>query len=147
MRPRLYLLIILAFMGCSKSSVRSASVTGLVGKWEIRARQAGMIIGTTFPEGNGHTIEFTDKTFTEIDGGQVVRSGSYSVRRESTVDNQTCTGAGIEPEMDRIIYDPADADRKTFIVVNADTLTTYSGCFALDGGIYVRYQRIQGKTN
>jgi hypothetical protein len=142
MRKLLSILVLLATLGCTKSSVQRVSETGLIGKWEIRARQAGMIIGSTFPAGNGHTLEFTDNTFTEMDSGRVIHTGSYTIQRESTVDNQTCTGAGIDSIMNRIIYDPATSDMKTFLVVSGDTLSFYSGCFAVDSGVFVRFERI-----
>jgi len=124
-------------IGCRKD-IKSISGS-LQGIWELR-RVSGMIT-TSYPSGNGNTIEFAGDHYVMSSNGQITKSGQYEVIRDLSAESETCLVITQGQYINRIIYDNNTADRKVFLEISGDKLTFLSGCFAIDAGSSTEYAR------
>jgi len=127
---------------CNKDVSPSSSI---VGTWELRKAQNGMIPTIDYSPGNGNTLVFSGSVYEKYVNGNLVKSGSYTVVSDNSV--EASVGLVITPGQftKRIIFDNDPSSPKTFIEVSNDNLTLLSGYFPLDGGCNMSYQRIEQK--
>jgi hypothetical protein len=128
MRPTLYLLLLFFLFGCKKEEPTFQD--RLAGKWELRTTFGGWTGTTSYPNGNGNRLEFTKKTFSRYENGQLSESGTYDVIRDT---------AWYGPVGDRIIYNGRREGMITFFTLEGDKLSFSQK--AMDGG-GSEYQRI-----
>lgn len=130
------------FSSCKKHLDGSSA---LIGTWELRHAQNGMIPTIDYPQNNGNMLVFSESGYEEYTNGNLVKSGSYTVVRDNSV--EASVGLVITPGQftNRIIFDNDLVSPKTFFEVSNDKLTLLSGYFPLDGGSHLLYERINDK--
>ncbi|TKK66653.1 hypothetical protein FC093_16590 [Ilyomonas limi] len=136
------------FWGSCKKDVGTNAVisaTSIIGTWELRQAQNGMIPTVTYPAGNGNTFKFSDSTYEKYSSGSLIASGHYILIRDTSVETEV--GLLIPPGQftNRIIFDSDFTSRKTFIDVSNNKLTFLSGYFPLDSGSNILYKRIENR--
>jgi hypothetical protein len=132
--------IIVFFGNCKKDVVNSISI---IGTWELRQAQNGMIPTLNYSPGNGNILIFSESGYEKYTNGNLIKSGDYTLVRD--VSAEETVGLVIPPGqfINRIIFDTDLASSKTFIEVSNNKLTLLSGFFPLDGGSNVSYERIE----
>ena len=139
----LFVAIMMVFTACNKDVADSATSTSIVGTWELRQTSAAMLpTPFNYPVGNGTVLKFTDTTYESYDKGTFVKSGNYTIVKDSTFEENICMLP--EPGMfsHRIIYDGNSTTTKRFIQVIGNKLIFMSGCYAVDAGTYTQYEKI-----
>ena len=131
--------IITVFSGCEKEGVIDKS--SLIGTWELRQQQAGMIPTADYPSGNGALLTFTETEYRHYKNGSLLKSGTYELVKDTTVSESV--GLVIPPGQytTRIIYDNNTAAPKTFIDLREGKLYLVSGFFPLDSGVSQVYEK------
>jgi len=96
-----------------------------------------------YPSGNGNIIEFTDSIYKKYANGNLIKSGYYTITRDTSV--REAVGILVAPGQftDRMIFDNDTVSNKTFIDISDNKLTFLSGFFPFDGGSSVSYERKQ----
>ncbi|HEV8506102.1 MAG TPA: hypothetical protein VGQ53_11900 [Chitinophagaceae bacterium] len=128
--------------GCKKDVAGSGSV---VGSWELRQAQTGMIPTIDYPQGNGNMLIFSGSGYEKYVNGYLVKSGTYTMVRDDSA--EASVGLVITPGQftTRLILDNDLASPKTFVEVSNNKLSLLSGYFPLDGGSHLIYARIDDK--
>ena len=130
--------------GCEKSDNNKAPFSdSLVGSWELRHTSAAMNpqVGTP-PPGNGHILKFTSTGYERYEAHQLVKAGQYEVIPDPTVESSVCLLFPVGQFTNRIEYDKNSAAEKQFIHIFGNKLVFVSGCYALDGGYRLEYEKI-----
>ncbi len=109
----------------------------VVGKWELRIAQTGMTAPVNYPSGNGNTLIFTATDYQVYSNGQLVKSGKYS----NVVDNTALAGECLDVSLSRLIYDNNRSHSKRIQVSAGNRLRFFSGCSALDSGVFKEFAR------
>lgn len=133
-------ILLTASLGCKKSD-SAVAMDGIQGKWELRKSQAGMSIGLEYTAGNANYLVFTGTNYQVLSNGVATSTGTFKVRTESTVIDG-CPEAFPYKEMAKLLWTPAVGDREPFFYIDGNRLKLMSGCFALDGGIYSEWERV-----
>jgi len=133
-----FLIITLVNPGCKKENDNDSSER-LEGVWELRSARSMLV--STYPPGNGHIISFTGNTYEVIDNGQITRSGEFQVVEDPGASESTCLNITAGQYTNRIIYDNNMTVTKTFFEIAENKLTIISGCFAVDAGSSLEYER------
>jgi len=125
-----------AFSSCKKEANSNDTLpdASLAGTWELAYTFGGMMPPTTYAPGNGSLIRFDDRNYQMIHGGQVVHEGTYTLKRDSTVDVNSCTL--LPPKSaatNRIVSDSSNGLRM-YYEINGNLLKLTSGCIPADGG-------------
>ncbi|MGV3658381.1 MAG: hypothetical protein ACO1NX_10510 [Chitinophagaceae bacterium] len=83
-------LIIACFTGCDKNKVdeRSINTLSIVGSWELRAIEGGMLPRQEMAPGNGNVLEFTPTHYTRYTNHTAVKTGTYTIIEDSTASKQ-----------------------------------------------------------
>jgi hypothetical protein len=132
--------IIVFFGSCKKDRTMSISI---IGAWELRQAQNGMIPTIDYSPGNGNILIFSESGYEKYTNGNLIKSGPYTLVRDVSVEAVVGLVIPSGQFTNRIIFDTDFASSKTFIEVSNDKLTLLSGFFPLDGGSNVSYQRIE----
>jgi hypothetical protein len=137
--------ILVLFCGCKKDGTAKdiSNSTSIVGAWEIRQAQNGMIPSIDYSPGNGNILKFSNSTYEKYTNNNLVKSGHYLLIEDNSVVAEVGLDIPFGQFTHRIIYDTDFGSRKTFIQISNNKLTFLSGFFPLDGGSYVLYQRIE----
>jgi hypothetical protein len=130
--------LVLVLNSCKKEN--KFIVGFLQGKWELQ-RISGMLT-TTYPPGNGNTIEFTGNQYVLVSNGQVTRQGQFEIIRDNSAPSSTCLNISSDQFPDRIIFDNDMTSQKIFLRVSNRSLTFISGCFAIDAGFTKDYRKL-----
>lgn len=143
---RITSLIIACIVFITASCKKTNAVLGpddLKGTWELRQTGAAMMPApTNYPAGNGNTMSFTDSTYTFKNNGQTIKSGTYKIVPDATVEASVCLVIPAGQFVNRIIYDNnTTADKQFFQFING-RLHLIAGCYALDGGHSEVYERV-----
>lgn len=147
-----YIFLGLAFLtvtgvSCKKNTSVDAN-TALAGTWELRDVSGGMLAGSTkYVAGNGNTLHFDGSNYEMHTSGQPVKSGQYIVVTDTTIGDNVCLVFPKGQFTNRIIYDNDTTATKHFFEVNGNQLVLYYGCYALDNGHRLVYERIGEKGN
>jgi hypothetical protein len=133
------------FIACKKDNAKNNSdiSTSIVGSWELRQAQTGMIPTINYPSGNGDVLKFTNSDYQVFSNNQLIKSGLYTIVEDTSAENEVCLVIAANQFRNRIIYDGNSIERKIFIQISNNKLTFLTGCFALDGGSYKEYERQQ----
>lgn len=131
--------VLVVLVSCNKDE--SVANTSIIGTWELRqAYGEGPVI--KFAAGNGTTLTFTATGYEIHDSGVLVKSGSYTIVKDDSASFYTCMMYAAGEYENCIIYDN-DATRKEYFEIKGNTLTTVTGCFALDSGVFYDYEKLQ----
>ena len=134
--------LILFFVSCKKDG---ASSTSIVGTWELKQAQTGMIPTVDYPQGNGNKLVFSTTGYEKYTNGNLVKNGNYTLVSDASVEASVGLVIPSGQFTNRIIFDNDLTSSKTFIEVSNNKLTLLSGYFPLDGGSNVVYERIEDK--
>ncbi len=146
----LLLIPMLALLACEKESIDAqstedvnvASIEGgdepLIGSWELRSSQGGYRDATLpppdFSSGNGTILKFTATQYFQYAKGQLTRSGTYTVTKETSFINNK--------PMYRIIYDGKQTNTfREFFEIKGDKLIIYAGAPISLDGIEMTFQK------
>lgn len=133
-------LVLAAVVACTRKV--NTETNALVGTWELREDQSGMIPTRQHAEGNGDRYRFTATTYERYRNGALEKSGTYRVEMDSTVQKEV--GLALPPGefTRRLVFEDDPAAPKTFFQLNGDTLVFLSGYFPTDGGSRFTYRKI-----
>lgn len=141
------LFLALGFIACEKSQVNRTKLPvedQLLATWELRSIQNGMIPKLEYPAGNGYFLTLSGNTFKEYTKDTIYRSGTFEYMGKDSTTNAACPYNSMPAEiLDRIQWTPDQGNVARFFVLDADTLTFYSGCYAYDAGSTVRWERVK----
>jgi hypothetical protein len=135
--------MILVQIACRKDNTNNNNITliSLIGSWELKREQSGMLPIINYTSGNGNILKFTDSDFQIFANGQLIKSGQYSIIGDNSVTAEVCLVIATDQYRNRIIYNDNPSGNKVFVQVFENKLTFLSGCFALDAGNYKEYVR------
>ncbi|KYP15387.1 hypothetical protein [Flavihumibacter sp. CACIAM 22H1] len=133
----LFSISLLVIAACNKSA-KSVAVQEIIGSWELRTAQSGMIPGSTYAPGNGNRLIFTASEYRLYTNNQLTKTGVYKIETISPAIQGEC----LDSNMPRITYDNSGTDTKRIEFKENNTLIFYGGCAALDYGTYAVYERI-----
>jgi len=141
----IFITAVILCLGSCKKDIAGSSSTSVIGTWELRHAQTGMIPTIDYSQGNGNMLVFSGSGYERYTNGMLVKTGTYTLVRDDSV--ETSVGLVIPRGQftNRIIFDDDLASPKTFVEVLNDELTLLSGFFPTDGGSEIVYQRIQDK--
>ena len=142
----IFLGFVLVFFGSCKKDGTAKDIinsTFIVGSWELRQAQNGMIPTIDYSSGNGNILKFSNSTYEKYTNTNLVKSGHYIIIEDTSVVEEVGLVIPSGQFTHRIVYDNDFASRKTFIQISYNKLTFLSGFFPLDGGSNVLYQRIE----
>ena len=131
-------ILVASFISCRKDSVKSD--TSIVGTWELREAQTGMIPTIKYPAGNGNKVIFSANGYQYYSNMQLVKNGNYTISSDTSATQGECLNLPAGEYVKRIIFDNNINASKRFDQ-SENTLNFLSGCFALDSGSYMSYER------
>ena len=135
--------------GCKKneSSKKPFSDT-IVGTWELRHVSSAMnpVVSSPGP-GNGHILKFTETGYEKYESHRLVKKGQYDIIADPTVESSVCLLFPVGQFTNRIVYDSHDNSEKQFLQVMGSRLVIVAGCYALDAGHRLEYEKITGPGN
>ncbi|WP_290797985.1 hypothetical protein [Flavihumibacter sp. UBA7668] len=126
-----------ACSSCNKSG-KSTQVDKIIGTWELRSAQSGMVPGSNYSPGNGNRLVFTETEYRLYSNNQLTKTGMYYIDEISPAREGEC----LDTSLPRITYDQTSSDTRRFEFKSDDTVIFYGGCAALDYGTYAEYKRI-----
>jgi len=132
---------IIVFSGSCKKDV--ANSISIIGTWELRQAQNGMIPTIDYSPGNGNILIFSESGYEKYANGNLIKSGHYTLVRDVSVEAVVGLVVPSGQFTNRIIFDTDFASSKIFIEVSNNRLNLLSGFFPLDGGSNVLYERIE----
>src|SRR5436305_11925461 len=133
------------FIGCKKDSTYMSD--SIIGTWELRQAQTGMIPTKNYSAGNGNILKFTKTDYEVYSNGQLTKKGHYTITSDASVEDNVCLIIESGKYTTRIIYDSDYMARKEFFQISNSRLSFLSGCFALDGGSFTEYEKIEESTS
>jgi hypothetical protein len=130
-------------MGCNKKTHpgTEGSTAQLVGTWELREAQSGMIPNMQHAPGNGNRYQFTETAYEQYTNGDRVKSGAYQVVTDTTVQKEVGLELPAGQFTHRIIFDNDPSATKIFFQISAGKLLLLSGYFPTDGGSRLTYEK------
>lgn len=135
--PILGLMLLMA--ACKKSA--DDKPTALEGKWEMRTIWGDKPL-TTYPEGNGYQLQFSNNHYVRLENNEVKSTGTFSLVKDKTA--EAIVGLVIpEGQFESRIVFESDPGQKVFYQFSNDTLYLLQGSFPSDGGAKTGYVRIQ----
>ena len=135
---------LLILNGCAKDQQGAVKKIGksMEGRWELRQTSAAMVPGTQeYPPGNGHELKFRDGQYERYNQGTLLQSGTYEIVADGSVEENVCLEIPEGRYAQRIVYDGNITGEKMFLHLDGDRLFFIAGCYALDGGHQMTYQR------
>lgn len=139
-----FAMALLILNGCAKDQQSSAKRVGksIEGRWELRQTSAAMVPGTQeYSPGNGHELTFHDRQYERYSQGSLLQSGTYEIVADGSVAENVCLEIAGGRYEQRIVYDGNVSGEKLFMHLDGDRLFFIAGCYALDGGHQMIYQR------
>jgi len=120
----------LMFLVSCKKDETVKSADQLIGKWELVSSSGG-IAGTTinYPAGSGNTVEFNGSSFKEMRDNKLMRSGTYTTKRQISMLSQE--------EGDELVYE--GIQQRFFFSISDSQLSIYHD---VNDGFSNQYQRI-----
>ena len=132
---------IIFFAGCKKDNTNQTfDISTIVGSWELRQAQSGMIPGSNYSPGNSNILKFTSTDYQLYSNG-LVKSGKYIIVMDPTSVTGECIDITSGQYLNRIIFDNNRNDSKRIEITSNNKLTFLSGCAALDSGSYSEYEK------
>jgi len=137
--------LLLVCFSCKKPTPYIQPNTGsLTGTWELTESYGGGSISKAYPPGNNNIIRFTDSTYQNYANGVLLKSGLYTIVKDTSV--MTSVGLVIPNGQytQRIIFDGDVTSVKTFYQFLNGQLDFLSGYFPTDGGTGKTYKKQLG---
>ena len=131
------LTIFICVISCKKESKKQTDT--IQGIWELRKASGSFSID--YPTGNSNTLTFTGNRYEKKENGQIIQSGEFKIITDLTAGESTCLNIISGQYTNRIIYDTNLNGSKIFFELKGNKLTLISGCFALDAGSRLEYER------
>lgn len=144
-------LLILIFIGtagfftaCDKSENAPKPFSdSITGTWELRHTSSAMNPETgRFRAGNGNILKFGISNYEKYEAGQLVKKGDYAIVPDPTVESSVCLLFPVGQFTNRIVYDNDNAAQKQFIEIDKNRLIIVSGCYSIDAGYRLEYEKI-----
>ena len=138
----LFCAVLAAVFACNrKVNTEAADAAALIGTWELREEQSGMMPTRQHPEGNGDRYRFTAITYERYRNGALEKSGEYRVQMDSTVQKEV--GLQLPPGefTQRIIFEDEPSAPTIFFDRTFGMRILFFGYFRTDGGSRYTYQR------
>jgi hypothetical protein len=145
--PVIFLITVL--FACKKSKDTNTS-TDIIGSWELAETSAAMIPVITYPTGNGDFLVITDSTYAYYGARNLVKSGTYTIIDDATVEQNVCLVIPDDQFTRRIVFDNNYSTPKVFVDIRDGKLSFISDCYALDAGhksVYRHIDHIDGIGN
>lgn len=143
--------LIVFLSGCEKNVAieestleESTDSSFIIGTWELRLAQSGMVPTIEYAAGNGNILKFSGSFYEKYLNGNLIKSGHYNVVKDTSVMDVVGLIIPAGQFTNRIIFDSDFSSRKTFIEVSNNKLTFLSGFFPTDGGSRLVYERKEG---
>lgn len=136
--------IVVLLSACDKSENAPKPFADVItGTWELRHISSAMNpeIGN-FNPGNGNILKFGISEYEKYDAGQLVKKGEYAIVPDPTVESSVCLLFPVGQFTNRIVYDNGNAAQKQFIEIDKNRLVIVSGCYSIDAGYRVEYEKI-----
>lgn len=143
-----FVVLVLTVTCCNKQkkTVQDDAALRLLGTWELREVQAGMTPIAQHPAGNGNQYRFAETTYEKFENGNLQKSGTYRVVRDTTVVAEVGLVLPAGQFTNRIVFDSNLDTEKTFFGFESGKLVFLSGYFPTDGGSRRVYEKtITGK--
>jgi hypothetical protein len=137
-----YLIVLLT--ACKKQQnapIEVISTVNIVGTWELRHVQNGMIPDIAYPAGNLRILKLSLTDYQFYTNGQLEKSGSYVLVRDNSSVKGECFELAAGQSISRLIFDGDRNNSKIIQQPAANSLVMLSGCAALDSGSYTRYEK------
>lgn len=137
-------MVIPGIQSCQKDNTADGTdIAGaIIGTWELRQTSGGL--GTQvndYPPGNGNMIKFTNTRYENYENGVLVKSGTYTVIDDASVNESVCLEFAEGQFTHRIIYDNNYNDTRVFVEIVQNKLNFISGCYSLDAGYSSIYEK------
>lgn len=138
-----YILLIVTFISCQKRETAKAALaeTALIGTWELRTNQAGMLPAQELTPGNGTILQFSATQYTKYINHTPVQTGTYSVIEDHTASATVGLALPAEKFRHRIVLQNDENKRPVFFDVEGNRLSLVSGYFPLDYGLLQHYEK------
>ena len=149
MPKRLFLLCLFASLAllpfCNRKTATQMNFdpAQLLGTWELRESQSGMIPTAQHAPGNGNRYRFTETTYEQYADGNLVKSGAYRVVKDTTAQTEVGLVLPAGQFTHRIIFNDDPTAAKTFFQLSAGKLILLSGYFPTDGGSRLTYEKTE----
>lgn len=136
-------LMLLPFCNRKTASQIDFSPAQLVGTWELRESQSGMIPTAQHAPGNGNRYRFTETTYEQYTDGRLVKTGAYRVVMDTTAQKELGLVLPAGQFTHCIVFDNDPAAAKTFFQLSGSRLILLSGFFPTDGGSRLTYEKTE----
>ena len=137
--------VLFLLIACSKKTIaeKPFAKAALVGTWELRESQNGMKPTTQHAPGHGSRFQFTETAYEQYQNGSLVKSGSYEVVRDTTVQTEVGLDLPAGQFTNRLILANDPSAAKIFMEIEGNKLTLLSGFFPTDGGSRQTYEKTE----
>ena len=141
----LFGLILFFLTGCTKDSTNTINNTSIIGTWELKQEQGGMMPAIDYPQGSGNLLKISGSEYQKYNNNNLVKSGHFTIVEDATVEKEVGLVIPAGQFNHRIVFDNNLSAPKIFIQISNNKLTMLSGYFPLDGGSSVVYQKLDGQ--
>jgi hypothetical protein len=138
------LYLVMLITACKKQQYASIEVMApdnIVGTWELRHVQNGMIPDVAYAPGNRHLLKLSLTDYRFYTNGQLEKSGSYVLVSDNSSVKGECFELAAGQSISRLIFDGDRNNSKIIQQPSANSLVMLSGCAALDSGSYTSYEK------
>ena len=138
------LYLVMLITACKKQQhapIEVMAADNIVGTWELRHVQNGMIPDIAYPAGNRHILQLSLTGYQFYTNGQLEKSGSYVLVRDNRSVKGECFELAAGQSISRLIFDGDRNNSKIIQQPAANSLIMLSGCSALDSGSYTSYEK------
>jgi hypothetical protein len=123
------IIIFCAATACKKSN--NSSDSPIVGLWELRTVRGGFAPDIIYAPGSGHVIKFAAATYQQFENGQMVKSGTYQLAKDSVRTGDPLVSPPHYVIVDMIFYDNEPYGHS--IKIDNDKFTFNYGAIVTDG--------------
>lgn len=138
------LCLVMLLTACKKQQhapIEVIAPANIVGTWELRHVQNGMIPDIAYPAGNRHMLKLSLTDYQFYTNGQLEKSGSYVLVRDNSSAKGECFELAAGQSSSRLIFDGDRNKSKIIQQPSSNSLVMLSGCAALDSGSYTSYEK------
>ena len=139
-----FLAMVVAFTSCQKGDTAKANLAAesIVGSWELRSMQGGMLPARELAPGNGTILQFTATHYTRYENNTAVQTGTYTIMEDSTVSKTVGLVMPAGKFSHRIVLQNDINKHPTFIDIEGSKLSLVWGYFPLDYGVLQHYEKV-----
>lgn len=129
---------LLVSAGCKKDAAARKS---LQGTWELRWT-GGSWIQLDYAAGNGNLLKLSKNGYEIHKDGAIIESGTYTTKSRGIATGSDCTPEAPAQSGNIIIFSNDPHNIQQAYQFKDNQLETRFGCFALDGGVIRRYEKV-----